>query len=183
MGAAVALQVRGVGGPAVGMGDGVVDVAVECRVVATWPATRQIPASHEIGERLRRHISRLGCGVEWMNQRHQLGVSGQLGDELGSDQPVGAHLGRRRVARVAGVGFLGNHVDHHRCCGGTLSGGTVTASALTAQAIGSHRKRAQRVGAALLATTRIVFTHGGGQRREPLVHRVRLGAQQAAVDF
>ena len=48
------------GGPALGVGDGVVEVAVDRGVVAAGKATGQIAAAHEIGQRCRGHISRLG---------------------------------------------------------------------------------------------------------------------------
>ena len=72
---------------------------------------------------------------------------------------------------------------HHRRGGGPLSSGAVTASAATAQSIGARRERSQRVSAALLASAWIVLAHRAGQRSEPLVQGMRIGAQQAAVNF
>src|ERR1700744_4231886 len=52
--AAVALEVRGVGGPAVGEGDGVVEVAIECGPIAAGTPAGEIAAAHEIGGLFRR---------------------------------------------------------------------------------------------------------------------------------
>lgn len=71
------------GGPARGLGDRVVDVAFAGRAVAAGPAAGQIPAPHEIGQRLRGHVDVLGGGVTGMHQRREFGRCGQLGDELG----------------------------------------------------------------------------------------------------
>ncbi len=170
-------------GPAVGVGDGVVDVAIECRMIAAGPAARQIPAPHKIGQLLRRHISALGRGIDRVNQRHQLGIGGQLGDEFGRDEPVSAYLGCRCAAAALERGLLGDHMYHHRRCGGPLSSGAVTAPTATAQSIGPRRERSQRISAALLARAWIALAHRAGQRSEPLVQGMRIGTQQAAVNF
>ena len=170
-------------GPAVGVRDGVVDVAIECGPIAAGPPAGEIPAAHEIGELLRRHISRLGRGIDRDGPGHQLGPGGQLGNEFGCDEPVSAYLGCRCAAAAVDRGLFGDHVNHHRCCGGPFSSGAVAESAATAQPIGARRERSQPVSAALLARAWIVLAHRAGQRSEPLVQGMRIGAQQAAVNF
>jgi hypothetical protein len=49
MAAAKCFQVAGMGGPAVGVGDGVVDVAARRGLVAAGEATGQIATTHEVG--------------------------------------------------------------------------------------------------------------------------------------
>ena len=170
-------------GPAVGVGDGVVDVAIERGPIAAGPPAGEIPAAHEIGELLRRRISRLGRGIDRVDQGHQLGLGGQLGDEFGRDQPVSAYLGCRCSAAAVDHDLRGDHMDHHRRGGGPFSSAAVTESAATAQSVGARRERSQRVGTALLASAWIVLAHRAGQRSEPLVQGMRIGAQQAAVNF
>ena len=171
------------GGPAVGVGDGVVEVAVESRTIAAGPPAGQISASHELGEFLRRHISRLGRGIDRVDQGHQVGVGGQLGNKFGRDQPVRAYLGCRCAAAALERGLFGDHMYHHRRCGGPLSSDAVTESAATAQSIGARRERGQRVGTALLARSWIVLAYRAGQRSEPLVQGMCIGGQHAAVNF
>src|SRR5271156_1001101 len=50
MAAAEGFEVGGVGGPAVGVGDGVVHVAARCGLVAAWEAAGQVAAAHEVGQ-------------------------------------------------------------------------------------------------------------------------------------
>ena len=72
---------------------------------------------------------------------------------------------------------------HHRRCGGPFSSGAVTAPTATAQSIGPRRERSQSVGAALLASPWIALAYRAGQRIQPLVQGMRIGTQQAAVNF
>jgi hypothetical protein len=72
---------------------------------------------------------------------------------------------------------------HHRRCGGPFSSGAITETAATAQSIGPGRERSQSVSSALLASSWIALAYRAGQRIEPLVQGMRIGAQQAAVNF
>ena len=72
---------------------------------------------------------------------------------------------------------------HHRRCGGPLSRGAVTAPTATAQSIGPRCERTQSISTALLASAWIVLAHRARQRSEPLVQGMRIGTQQAAVNF
>jgi hypothetical protein len=76
---AITLQVGRVRGAALGIRDRVIQVTADCGVIASRPATRQIPAPHEIGQRLGRHISRLRRRPTGMHQRQHLGRLRQLG--------------------------------------------------------------------------------------------------------
>jgi hypothetical protein len=80
-------------------------------------------------------------------------------------------------------GLSGDHMYHHRRCSGPLSGSAVIASAAAAQSIGTRRERTKSVSTALHASAWIVLAHRAGQRIEPLVQGMRVGAQQAAVNF
>ena len=170
-------------GPAVGVGDGVVDVAIERGPIAAGPAAGEIPAAHEIGELLRRHISRLGRGIDRMDQGHQLGLGGQLGDEFGCDRarlriprmPL-RRCGRRAwlVRRSHGSPQAWRRAAFQRCSH------RIRSRQPSRSAPG--RERSQCVGTALLASAWIALAHRAGQRSEPLVpgheHRGSTGCRE-----
>ena len=66
---------------------------------------------------------------------------------------------------------------------GRLAGRAVGPSAAAPQPIRAGGQRPQRIGAALIAAARIVFAHRGRQRIQSLVHRMRVGGEQAAADL
>ncbi len=171
------------GGPAGGIRDRMIQVAIGGGLITAGPATRQIPAANEIGERFRRRIPRLGRRIAGMNQRHQRGRLGQLGHQFGGDQPVGVHLRCRRRARAIDRGRLGDQVNHHRRGRRPLPGRAVSSPTATAQPIGPARQRPQRVRAALLTAARIVLTHGARQRAQPRIEGVGINGEQAATDL
>ena len=57
------------GGPAVGVSDGVVDVAVNRGPIATGEPARQIPAADKVGQRLRRDVAGFGCRIGRMHHQ------------------------------------------------------------------------------------------------------------------
>lgn len=77
-----------------------VDIAVGGRTVTPGPATRQVPATHEIGERLRGHITEFWGGITGMHQRRKLGSGGQFGHQVWWDQSLRTDLSARRVAQA-----------------------------------------------------------------------------------
>jgi hypothetical protein len=170
-------------GPALGLGDRVVEVAVQRRPVAAGPAAGQIPAAHKIRQSFRRHISRFRRGIARMHQRHQLGRVGQFRNEFGCDQTIGAHLGRGRGAGAVNRGVLGDHMNHHRRRRRPRPGRAVGTPTATAQPISPGRQRPQRISATLLTTARIVLTHRGRQRIQSRLESMRVGGEQAAVDL
>ncbi|VBA35007.1 hypothetical protein LAUMK21_05429 [Mycobacterium pseudokansasii] len=171
------------GGPAGGVGDGVVEVAVEGRAITAGPATRQIAAPHEIGQRLRGHIAWLGWGIAGVDQRDLLGRGGQLGDQFGADEPVSTHQGCQRFAVALTAGLFGNHVDDHRGSGRARPGSAIAAPTATAQPIGPGGQRPQRVGAALVTGARIMGTDRGRQRAQPPIQHLGIRGQQGALDL
>ncbi len=67
------------GGPALRVGDGVVQIAAGGRHVAARPAAGQIPGPHESGQRCGGDVLGFGRAVAGMDQRHEFGGQGQLG--------------------------------------------------------------------------------------------------------
>ncbi len=157
------------GGTACGVGDRVVDIAAGRGDIAAGPATRQIPAPHEIGQRGRGRIARLGWGITGVGQRDQGGGGGQFGDQFGGEQPVGTHGRARGGGAALQAGRLGDYVNHHRGRRRALAGRAVAAPAATAQPFGSGGQCAQCVGAPLGAAAWVVGTHRGRQRVEALI--------------
>ncbi|CKS61363.1 Uncharacterised protein [Mycobacterium tuberculosis] len=119
---AQAFEVGRVGGPTVGERDGVIQVALGGRAVATGRPTGQIPGPHKRRQLHRGPITRLGPGRD--RDRLQPGGLGQLGHQLGRDQPVAAQQRCRRLAVALDAGLLGHHMNHHRRHRAPL-GGTV----------------------------------------------------------
>ena len=147
---AQAFQVRRVRGTALGVGDGVVDIAVGGRAVTARGPTGQVPAAHELGQFGRRGVA--GLGTRRWAQRGQPGRPGQLGDQLGRDQALdpGQHPGRGPAALDGGL--LGDHVDHHIALGRRRARrGALGTAAAAHQPVGPGGQRPQRIGAPLLA--------------------------------
>ncbi|GFP51538.1 hypothetical protein LAUMK7_05661 [Mycobacterium kansasii] len=169
-------------GPALANRNRMVEVTTRCRAVTAGPAARQIAAPHKIGQRLRRHIARLGRSIAGVGQRHQFGRHGQFGDEFGGDEPVGAHFGCGDRATASDGGRLGDHVDHHRRCGGPRAGRTLAMPATTTQPIGPGGQRPQSVSAALVPAARVPRTYRVGEGIESLLQRMSVRGQQAPAD-
>lgn len=175
---AQAFEVGRVGGPTVGERDGVIQVALGGRAVATGRPTGQIPGPHKRRQLHRGPITRLGPGRD--RDRLQPGGLGQLGHQLGRDQPVAAQQRCRRLAVALDAGLLGHHMNHHRRHRAPL-GGTVGIVAAAGQPIRPGRQRAQRVGAALICAARITGTHRGHQGVQPRIQGLGVGGIQLGV--
>ena len=87
------------GGPAVGVGDGVVDVAVHRGPIATGEPARQIPAADKVGQRLRRNVAGFGCRIGRMHQWPEFGRTSKFGDQFGGDERIGSRTSNPAPAR------------------------------------------------------------------------------------
>ena len=64
--------------PAVGVRDGVVDIAVDCRSITAGEPARQIPAADKVRQSLRGRVAGFGRHIGRMYQRGQLGRLRQI---------------------------------------------------------------------------------------------------------
>jgi len=114
MQAAQAFEVGRVRWSAIRVGDGVVNIAAHCGTMAAWEPARQVPATHEVGQGLRRNIARLRCGVVGMNQRPNLGRFSEFGDQIRRDQRIAADHRAGLTTVALDAGLIGDNVDDHR---------------------------------------------------------------------
>ena len=167
--------------PAVGVGDGMVHIAVHRRSVAARRAAGQVPAAHKVRKFDRGRIPLLG-GVSGRAQRHQPGGLGQLGNHRGRNEFVVTDDHTRRGPSALHAGLLGDHVDHHIAARRPYRGAAARASAATHQPVRAGRQRPQSIGAALLAGAGVGVADGDGQLVQPPVqcqaHRVEHPAIQ-----
>ncbi|CAM2871330.1 hypothetical protein MYSI104531_06535 [Mycobacterium simiae] len=169
--------------PAGGVGDRMIEVALDRRPIATGPAAGQVPAAHKVLQRLGRDITRFGSGVGRMDQWHQPGRLSQFGNHFRCDEAVRPQLRCGHRAGAVDGGLLGDHMNDDRRGRATLARGTVGPAAPAGQPVGRRRQRPQRIRAALLDAARVVLTHRVGQRIQALFQNSRVGRQTRAVDF
>ncbi|CAM3006322.1 hypothetical protein MYSI104531_12950 [Mycobacterium simiae] len=182
MGAAIALEIARVRGPAGAVRNGAVDIAGHRRALAARPAAGQIAAPHEISQRRRGHIAGLRCGIGGVNQRHVFGRGGQFGDQLGRNQSLRAELVARRAALAGHGGLLGDHVDDQRSGRALGASRALGAPTPAPQPIRPGRERAQRIRPALLAGARILRTDGGRHRVQARIQRGSIRTEHHALD-
>ncbi|VBA47893.1 hypothetical protein LAUMK41_00630 [Mycobacterium attenuatum] len=181
--AAKAFQVRGMGGTAVAIRNGVVDVGVHCRAVAAGKPARQIPAADKVSQRLRRGVAALGGRIDRVHDRPQARRLGQLGEQLRRDETLGADHRAGSCRSASHARPVGDHVDHHRARCRRRAGRAHRPPAATLQPLGADRQRPQRVGTALVAGARVIGTYRAGQRIQPRVERHRIAGDHPAADF
>lgn len=85
--AAITFEIRRVRGATVGVWDRMVEVALRCLAVAPGPATRQVAAAHEIGQRLGRHVTRFRRRIPGMDQRVSLAEAASSASNSGGIKP------------------------------------------------------------------------------------------------
>lgn len=168
------------GGTAIAMGHGVVDIALGGGPVAARGPAGEIAGPHEIRQWPRRQVSGF-CGHRGGN-RLQLGRFRQLADNLGRDDAVAVEKSRSRAGAVH-RGTVGDHVNHHGVgLPGRRTGRAARLVASARQPVEAGRECAQRVGAQLLDRAWIVVAHRLGEFVEPAIERLARRRENGSVD-
>ena len=118
-----------------------------------------------------------------MDQRDKFGRLRQFSNQFGRNEPISTHQRPRLITGPIDAGVLGDHVNDHRWRRGLISRRAVSSPAAAAQSLRPDGLGAQRVGAALITTARIMGAHAGGQPIQGLIQRLRIRGKQAAMDL